>query len=525
MRVLDLTRVLSGPYATMLLADLGAEVIKVERPGVGDDTRAWGPPFSGGISTYFAAVNRGKRSVAIDLQTERGRGLVRRLADEVDILVENFRPGVGERLGLDYEHLASTNPGLVYASINGFGSHGPRAADAGTEVIVEAETGLMAMMGTPDGPPVRFGVAMVDIATGMVMVSGVLAALLERSRTGRGRRLEFPLYATAFSCLATVIASASVDPGQPGRALGQRAPVDRPLRRFGAADGFVVIGAINDLMWDRLVRGARSRRPLRGDPRTATNEARVGNRELVDGAIAQPSPGCRVAEVTARLNAVGVLVAPVREAAAAVTRPAGRRARPRRRARRRPPHPHAALRQFNPAGAAGRPAPRRRTPPGSSTSASSLDPGELRELVAAGVVAVAGDQDQVGDRRLSRAGSGRLSRSARRCCQRTSAERRSGDREQHRREHVDLDRDPALGGAEDVEREGDRRPRVEVRDDEVVDREREGERGGGEHARREQRQGDRPKARERARRRGRPRPPRGSGRSRSGASARRPPRS
>ena len=211
LRVLDFTRILSGPYATMLLADLGAEVVKVERPGGGDDTRSWGPPFLDGMSTYFAAVNRGKRSVAIDLQRRRGRELAARLAASSDILIENFRPGVSKRLGLDFETLAGANPRLVYASINGFGSHGPRALDAGTEVIVEAETGLMAMMGTPDGPPVRFGVAMVDIATGMALVSGVLAALLERERSGRGRQLEFPLYSTAFSCLATVIASASVD--------------------------------------------------------------------------------------------------------------------------------------------------------------------------------------------------------------------------------------------------------------------------------------------------------------------------
>jgi crotonobetainyl-CoA:carnitine CoA-transferase CaiB-like acyl-CoA transferase len=290
-------------------------VIKVERPGAGDDTRAWGPPFRGGISTYFSAVNRGKRSVAIDLQSERGRELARRLCDEVDILVENFRPGVTERLGIGYEQAAHTNPGLVYASINGFGS-----TDAGTEVIVEAETGLMAMMGTPDGPPVRFGVAMVDIATGMVLVGGVLAALLDRHRTGRGRRLEFPLYSTAFSCLGTVIASASVDPeGQRGR-WGSGHPSIVPYSAFEVADGFVIIGAINDLMWARTCE-ALDLAELRDDPRAATNEARVGNRELVEEAVAAAVAGRRSAEVTAHLNAVGVLVAPVRAAADAVTDP------------------------------------------------------------------------------------------------------------------------------------------------------------------------------------------------------------
>jgi len=320
MRVLDFTRILSGPYATMLLADLGAEVIKVERPGVGDDTRAWGPPFRGGISTYFSAVNRGKRSVAIDLGAERGRRLARELCDEVDIVVENFRPGVTGRLGIDYENVAATNPRLVYASINGFGSVGPRATDAGTEVIVEAETGLMAMMGTPEGPPVRFGVAMVDIATGMVLVAGVLAALLERERTGRGRRLEFPLYATAFSCLGTVIASASVDPESQRGRWGSGHPSIVPYSAFEVVDGHVIIGAINDLMWARTCE-ALGLDELRRDPRVATNEGRVRNRELVEGTLATAVAARGSADVTATLNAAGVLVAPVRLAADAVTDP------------------------------------------------------------------------------------------------------------------------------------------------------------------------------------------------------------
>lgn len=319
-RVLDLTRILSGPYASMLLADLGAEVVKIERPGVGDDTRSWGPPFWDGMSTYFAAVNRGKRSLAIDLQQERGRELLRELALKADVLLENFRPGVTERLGVDYDSLAAANPKLIYATINGFGSHGPKSGEAGTEVIVEAETGLMAMMGTPDGPPVRFGVAMVDIATGIAMVSGVLAAALARERTGRGQRLEFPLYTTAFSCLATVIASASVDPASQDGRWGSGHPSIVPYAAFAASDGFVVIGAINELMWERLCE-ALGLDELGSDERAATNEARVGNRAFVDAALAKAIAPLPAAEVIEHLNRAGVLVAPVRSAARAVEDP------------------------------------------------------------------------------------------------------------------------------------------------------------------------------------------------------------
>jgi crotonobetainyl-CoA:carnitine CoA-transferase CaiB-like acyl-CoA transferase len=319
-RVLDLTRILSGPYASMLLADLGAEVVKVERPRSGDDTRSWGPPFLDGMSTYFAAVNRGKRSIAIDLGSERGRELLRELAATVDVLIENFRPGVTERLGMDYDSLVVANPSLIYASITGFGSRGPKASEAGTEVIVEAETGLMAMMGTPDGPPVRFGVAMVDIATGVALVSGVLAAALERARTGRGRRLEFPLYAMAFSCLATVIASASVDAASQGGRWGSGHPSIVPYSAFRASDGFVVLGAINEVMWERLCE-AFSLRELRSDERAATNDTRVRNRGFVEGAIAEVIERTPTAEVTERLKQAGVLVAPVRAAAGAVEDP------------------------------------------------------------------------------------------------------------------------------------------------------------------------------------------------------------
>ncbi len=320
MTVIDFTRVLSGPYATMLLADLGADVIKVERPVIGDETRAWGPPFWNDTSTYFAAVNRGKRSVVIDLGTESGRDVARALVSGADVVVENFRPGVASRLGIASEDVCAVNPGLVYASINGFGSNGPRAQQAGTEVIVEAESGLMAMMGLPGGPPVRFGVAMVDITTGLALVSGVLAALLERVRTGRGRVLEFPLLSTAMSVLATVIASASVAPEVPQTRFGSGHPSIVPYSAFEGADGWIVLGAISDDMWLRLCEALDLQHFVR-DPAASTNEARVRHRALVEAKVAAAVRPLPVTEVVRRLSERGVLVAPVRSVVDAVRDP------------------------------------------------------------------------------------------------------------------------------------------------------------------------------------------------------------
>lgn len=319
-RVVDFTRILSGPYATMLLADLGAEVVKVERPGSGDDTRGWGPPFWRGTSTYFSAVNRGKRSVAVDLGDAEGRELVRALIEEADVVVENFRPGVTERLGISYEDLRAGNPGLVYASINGFGSVGPRAQEAGTEVVIEAHTGLMAMTGTPEGPPVRFGVAMVDIATGQALVNGVLAALLARTRTGLGRNLEFPLYSTAISVLATVIASASVSPQTVEGRFGSGHPSVVPYSAFEGRDGWCVLGAVNEDMWVRLC-DALELHDLLGDERCSSNQARAENRVFVERAVAEAVSPLSVEQVVERLGSRGVLVAPVKTAAEAIEDP------------------------------------------------------------------------------------------------------------------------------------------------------------------------------------------------------------
>lgn len=321
-RVLDLTRVLAGPFATMSLAELGADVIKVESPDGGDETRAWGPPFVDESSAYFHAVNRGKRSVVLDLRTEQGRADVLRLAASADVVVENFRPGVSERLGVDVETLTAVNPRLVYASITGFGSVGPMAETAGTEVVVEAESGLMSITGLADGEPVRFGVAMVDIATGLSAINGILGALLVRERTGRGRRIEVSLYGTALSALGTVIASeAAAGPGAPSpRPWGSAHPSIVPYRAFAARDGHLVVGAINDAMWRRLWT-ALGRPDVADREAWSGNAARVAARDAVEAEVAAAIATLTKAEAIERLGAHGVLVAPVNPVAVAARSP------------------------------------------------------------------------------------------------------------------------------------------------------------------------------------------------------------
>lgn len=309
-RVLDFTRVLAGPYATMALAEMGADVIKIEKPGAGDETRAWGPPFVDESSAYFHAINRGKRSVTIDLSTDDGLRDAFALMESVDVVIENFRPGVMDRLGLGADAVLERFPHIVYASITGFGSTGPMSAMPGTEVIVEAESGLMNITGTPEGEPMRFGVAMVDIATGLSMTNGVLAALLERTRTGCGGRIDASLYATAISALGTVVASASAG-GSASRAWGSAHPSIVPYRAFATQDGYVVLGATNDPMYLRLV-AALDMKPELGHDEWQHNAQRVVDRDRIESTIQKRLSGLTTDDVIERLRRHRVLVAPVR---------------------------------------------------------------------------------------------------------------------------------------------------------------------------------------------------------------------
>jgi crotonobetainyl-CoA:carnitine CoA-transferase CaiB-like acyl-CoA transferase len=274
--IADFGRVLAAPYATMLLADLGAEVVKVERPGLGDDTRAWGPPWSDGQATYFQGVNRNKQSVTADLTTEHGRAAARELAQRADVVVENFRPGVMGRLGLDYDTLRNANPRLVYCSVTGFGS-GEGAALPGYDLLVQAAGGLMSITGDPDGEPTKVGVALVDVITGLHAAVGILAAVRHAARTGEGQRVEVNLLSSLLSALANQ-AQGYVEGGiVPGR-MGNRHPSIAPYETFQAQDRLLVLAVGNDRQFAGLceVLGLPA---VAHDPRFATNEQRVAHRE------------------------------------------------------------------------------------------------------------------------------------------------------------------------------------------------------------------------------------------------------
>jgi crotonobetainyl-CoA:carnitine CoA-transferase CaiB-like acyl-CoA transferase len=276
--VADFSRVLAGPFATMLLGDLGADVVKVEHPDGGDETRAWGPPFHGDHSTYYLAVNRNKRSLALDLKDDGGRRAARALAGRADVLVENFKAGAAARLGLEFEEVARDNPGLVWCSISGFG----REAGAelpGYDFLVQAMSGLMSITGPAGGEPTKVGVALVDVLTGLYAFGGVLAALHERDRTGRGQLVEVSLLGSALASLVNQ-ASSYLCTGRPPRAMGNRHPSITPYETLATADRPLVVTVGNDGQFARLCR-VLGLPGTADDPRFATNADRVANRDAL----------------------------------------------------------------------------------------------------------------------------------------------------------------------------------------------------------------------------------------------------
>lgn len=318
-RVLDLSRVLAGPWATQILADLGAEVIKIERPGVGDDTRHWGPPFttradgSKGDAAYFLCANRGKRSVELDIASPEGAEAVRALARTCDVVVENFKTGGLKKYGLDYASLSALNPKLIYCSITGFGQDGPYARRAGYDYMIQAMGGLMSVTGQPDGAPgaepMKVGVAVADLFTGLYASNAILAALLHARATGEGQHIDVALFDVQAAMLANQASNFFVS-GQAPTRLGNAHPNLAPYQPFPCSDGMVIVAVGNDGQF-RALAGALGAPELGEDPRFATNALRIEHRAALAAAISSLTIGFDMAGLMAALEAAGVPCGPI----------------------------------------------------------------------------------------------------------------------------------------------------------------------------------------------------------------------
>jgi crotonobetainyl-CoA:carnitine CoA-transferase CaiB-like acyl-CoA transferase len=312
--VADFSRVLAGPLATMMLGDLGATVIKVEEPEHGDESRAWGPPYVEGESTYFLTINRNKRSIALDLRTEEGGEAARKLAARADVLVENFRAGRLERFALDYESVRRTNPGIVYCSISGFGS-GPGSALPGYDFIAQAVGGLMSITGPDEGPPTKVGVAVVDVLTGLHACIGIMAALAARRESGQGQRVEVNLLSSLIASLINQ-GSAFANTGLVPTAMGNRHPSVVPYETFQTADGVIAVAVGNDTQFRSLC-ALVGLPELANDERFATNAVRVHNRTALIEIIERGLAADTAANWAGRMNEAGVPCGPINDLAAA----------------------------------------------------------------------------------------------------------------------------------------------------------------------------------------------------------------
>jgi len=322
-RVLDLSRVLAGPWCTQMLGDLGAEIIKIEQPGKGDDTRSWGPPWHGDgderLSAYYLSANRNKKSVTIDISKPEGQALIRELAAKCDVLVENFKVGGLEKYGLDYLSLKALNPRLVYCSITGFGHSGPRAHQPGYDLMVQGMSGLMSVTGDPAGEPQKVGVALVDVMTGLHACIAVLAALNQRHETGRGQLIDMALLDVAVSTLANIGLNQRVT-GEAPRRMGNAHPSVVPYQVFETADGHMIVAVGNDSQFAHFT-AALGLADLATDPRFTTNSGRVENRGDLIPQLAQAMRGKTTTQWAEVLEAVNVPAGPINDIGQALADP------------------------------------------------------------------------------------------------------------------------------------------------------------------------------------------------------------
>jgi glutaryl-CoA transferase len=308
-RVLDLSRVLAGPYCAMMLGDMGADVIKVEQPGSGDDTRRWGPPFAGGESAYYLSVNRNKRSITLNLKEPRGQKILRGLIDHSDVLIENFKQGTLDRLGFGYSAVHAMRPSLIYCSISGYGADGPYADRPGYDIAAQAMGGLMSLTGTPDGEPLKAGLPLADLTTGMFACSAILGALHHRDSTGEGQHVECSLFESIVALLINV-ATGYLITGEPPKRFGNAHPNLVPYQLFYTRDGSLIAGAGNDRQFGDLctVLGVPE---LASDDRFHTNPDRVVNRSELIPALQAAFLTRDSEEWVQRLLTAGVMAAPI----------------------------------------------------------------------------------------------------------------------------------------------------------------------------------------------------------------------
>ena len=319
LRVLDLTRILAGPLCTMMLGDMGADVIKVEPPGTGDDTRTWGPPFADKESAYFLGVNRNKRSITLNMGMKPGQDILAKLIAQCDVLVENFKVGTLEKWGFGNDWLQANTPRVIRCSITGYGSTGPKAGLPGYDFILQAESGLMSICGDPQGEPMKYGVAIVDICTGMLACNSILAALEARHRTGKGQHVEVSLFDTSLAMLANVASNHLVS-GRDARRFGNGHPNIAPYTAYPVTDGMIAVAVGNDAQFAKF--SALLGKPeWATDPRYAKNPERVANRDALDAAVSAALREASAEDWIAKLSASGIPCGRINSVAQALSDP------------------------------------------------------------------------------------------------------------------------------------------------------------------------------------------------------------